>query len=145
MEARDTTSPAEAASTFDDSQWAARLVGAGSALTLLFELVYLFFDRRFISIDDPRVLIFHSINIALFTIAALMTLRVGRWMRRHWKSTALAFSIAMIASTTAICDITGETEPLLVTLAEISIDPLMGSRGALIVRSEYAILPYVSP
>ena len=100
----------------EESRWAARLVCAGALLTLLFEVVYLILERRFLSTSDPRILVFHAINIALFLLAALMTLKVGPWMRRHWKPVALGFSSAMIASTTGISVITGETEPLFITL-----------------------------
>jgi hypothetical protein len=48
----------------NEAKWAARLVGAGSLLTLIYETAFLVLDRRFLSLSDPPVLIFHSINIA---------------------------------------------------------------------------------
>src|ERR1700741_906800 len=67
----------------NDAKWAARLVGAGSLLTLIYETAFLVLDRRFLSLSDPPVLVFHSINIALFLLAVIMAARVGPWMRRH--------------------------------------------------------------
>ena len=72
----------------NEAKWAARLVGAGSLLTLVYETAFLVLDRRFLSLSDPPVLIFHSINIALFLLAVFMVARVGPWMRRHWKPVA---------------------------------------------------------
>jgi hypothetical protein len=56
----------------NEAKWAARLVGAGSLLTLVYETAFLVLDRRFLSLSDPPVLIFHSINIALFLLAVFM-------------------------------------------------------------------------
>jgi hypothetical protein len=61
----------------EQAMWAARLVSAGSLLTLLFQIVYVAFDRRFLSISRPLVLIFHSLNIALFGVAAITSLTAG--------------------------------------------------------------------
>ncbi len=45
-----------------------------------------------------------------------MTLNVGPWMRSHWKQVAFAFSTIMIASTTYITILTGQTQPLFIAL-----------------------------
>jgi hypothetical protein len=42
----------------NEAKWAARLVGAGSLLTLVYETAFLVLDRRFLSLSDPPVLIF---------------------------------------------------------------------------------------
>ena len=96
----------------EQAKWAARLVSAGSLLTLLFQIIYMAFDRRFLSIDRPSVLIFHSLNIALFGVAAITSLTAGPWLRRHWKAIAFAFSSVMIWSSAAITILTRQTEPL---------------------------------
>ena len=62
----------------NDAKWAARLVGAGSLLTLIYETAFLVLDRRFLSLSDPPVLVFHSINIALFLLAVIMAARAYR-------------------------------------------------------------------
>ena len=100
----------------DEAKWAARLVGAGSLLTLLYEIAFLAFDRRFLSLSRPPVLIFHLINIVLFGLAVIMAANVGPWMRRHWKPVAFSFSAMMIASSTCIALITREKEPLFIAL-----------------------------
>jgi signal transduction histidine kinase/ActR/RegA family two-component response regulator len=99
-----------------EAKWAARLVGAGSLLTLVYETAFLVLDRRFLSFSDPPVLIFHSINIALFLLAVIMAARVGPWMRRHWKPVAFSFSSLMIVSSACIAIETGENEPLVLAL-----------------------------
>ncbi|HTY55746.1 MAG TPA: ATP-binding protein [Candidatus Binataceae bacterium] len=107
------------AETFQQSsedKWAARLVGAGSLLTLLYEVAFLILDRRFLSLSRPPVLIFHLINIALFAGAVVMTANVGPWIQRNWKLLAFSFSSAMIASSTCIALVTGEKEPLFIAL-----------------------------
>jgi signal transduction histidine kinase/ActR/RegA family two-component response regulator len=96
----------------DEAKWVARLVGAGSVLTLVYEIAFLALDRNFLSIASPRVLALHSLNIALFLLAVIMSVRVGPWMRCHWKSVALLFGSAMIVSSTGIALETGESEPL---------------------------------
>jgi sorbitol-specific phosphotransferase system component IIBC len=100
----------------NEAKWAARLVGAGSLLTLIYETAFLVLDRRFLSLSDPPVLIFHSINIALFLLAVIMVARVGPWMRRHWKTVAFSFSSLMIVSSACIAVETGENEPLALAL-----------------------------
>ncbi len=100
----------------NDAKWAARLVGAGSLLTLIYETAFLVLDRRFLSLSDPPVLVFHFINIALFLLAVIMAARVGPWMRRHWKSVAFSFSSLMIVSSACIAVETGENEPLALAL-----------------------------
>jgi signal transduction histidine kinase/ActR/RegA family two-component response regulator len=100
----------------NEAKWAARLVGAGSLLTLIYETAFLVLDRRFLSLSDPPVLIFHSINIALFLLAVFMVARVGPWMRRHWKTVAFSFSSLMIVSSACIAVETGENEPLALAL-----------------------------
>jgi signal transduction histidine kinase/ActR/RegA family two-component response regulator len=100
----------------NEAKWAARLVGAGSLLTLVYETAFLVLDRRFLSLSDPSVLIFHSVNIALFLLAVFMVARVGPWMRRHWKTVAFSFSSLMIVSSACIAVKTGENEPLALAL-----------------------------
>jgi signal transduction histidine kinase/ActR/RegA family two-component response regulator len=100
----------------NEAKWAARLVGAGSLLTLVYETAFLVLDRRFLSLSDPPVLIFHSINIALFLLAVFMVARVGPWMRRHWKPVAFSFSSLMVVSSACIAVETGENEPLALAL-----------------------------
>jgi signal transduction histidine kinase/CheY-like chemotaxis protein len=99
-----------------EAKWAARLVCVGSLLTLLYQVVYLALDRPFLSLSQPTVLILHGINIALFGVAVLMSLNVGDWMRKHWKQVAFAFSVVMIASSTYITILTGQTQPLFIEL-----------------------------
>ncbi|MGO9059795.1 MAG: ATP-binding protein [Candidatus Binataceae bacterium] len=100
----------------DEARWAARLVGAGSSLTFLFQVAYLALDWRFVSLNHPWVLIFHLTSIALFTVAVLMTLRVGPWMRSHWKPVAFAFSTAMIFSMAGIAILTADIQPFFIAL-----------------------------
>ena len=92
--------------------WTTRLVSAGSLLTLLFQIVYMTFDRQFLSTSRPSVLIFHSLNIALFGLAAVLSLNAGAWTRRNAKAIAFAFSSVMIWSSAAITILTHQTEPL---------------------------------
>src|SRR5258708_32104533 len=66
----------------NEAKWAARLVGAGSLLTLIYETAFLVLDRRFLSLSDPPVLIFHSINIALFLLSLVMAARAAPSMSR---------------------------------------------------------------
>ena len=100
----------------DESKWAARLVGAGSLLTLIYELAYLGVDRRHLWMSHGWPLFLHLLNIGLYLAAVLMTLRVGPWMRRHWKIVAFSFSTILIISSTWLAIITGQSEPLLVAL-----------------------------
>jgi signal transduction histidine kinase/CheY-like chemotaxis protein len=100
----------------DESKWAARLVGAGSLLTLIFEIAYFLFDWRYLSVSRPSPLLLHLLNIALFFFAALMTLRVGPWMRQHWKTVAFTFSTILIASSAELTILTGERQPLFIAL-----------------------------
>jgi hypothetical protein len=99
-----------------EERWAARLVCAGSLLTLVYEVVFLFLDRRFLSTTHPKILIFHGINISLFVLAVIMAARVGPWTRRHWKLVAFSFSSLMIASSACIALQTSEEEPLTIAL-----------------------------
>jgi signal transduction histidine kinase/CheY-like chemotaxis protein len=99
-----------------EAQWAARLVCAGSFLTLIYETVFLLLDRRFLSTAQPKILIFHGINISLFGLAVIMAARVGPWMRRHWKPVAFSFGSLMIVSSACIAVQTGEEEPLTIAL-----------------------------
>jgi signal transduction histidine kinase/ActR/RegA family two-component response regulator len=100
----------------EQAKWTTRLVSAGSFLTLLFQIIYMTFDRRFLSTAQPLILIFHSLNIGLFGIAVTLALIGGPWMRRHSKAIAFAFSAVMIWSSTAIAILTRETEPLFVMI-----------------------------
>jgi signal transduction histidine kinase/CheY-like chemotaxis protein len=108
--------PASGNGVSAEAKWADRLVGAGSLLTLLYQIAYLALDKQFLSLSHPRILIFHLINITLFGAAVIMTLNVGPWMRSHWKQVAFAFSTIMIASTTYITILTGQTQPLFIAL-----------------------------
>jgi signal transduction histidine kinase len=97
----------------EPAKWGTRLVNAGSLLTLLFQIVYMAFDLRFLSIARPWILIFHSLNIALYGVAtATSSLISAPWMRRQWKAVAFTFSSIMILNTTAITILTGQIEPL---------------------------------
>lgn len=107
---------ASLASTSDESKWAARQVGAGSLLTLVFEVAYFVFDWRSLSVSEPWPLLLHLINIGLFFFAALMTLRVGPWMRLHWKKVAFAFSTLLIASSAELTILSGNRQPLFIAL-----------------------------
>jgi signal transduction histidine kinase/CheY-like chemotaxis protein len=109
-------SDALSASRAAEAKWAARLVGAGSLLTLLYQIAYLALDRPYLSASYPWVLVCHLISIVLFGVAVVMTLNVGPWMRSHWKQVAFTFSTAMIASTTCITILTAQTQPLFIAL-----------------------------
>lgn len=100
----------------EQAKWAARLVGAGSALTLLFQIAYVLFDWRFLSINQPKVLIFHSVNIALYAIAVAASVILPTWLRLHWKGVAFLFSCVMLWSSAAIAILTRQTEPLFLTV-----------------------------
>src|ERR1700730_6637957 len=100
----------------EQAKWTTRLVSAGSFLTLLFQIIYMTFDRRFLSTVQPLILIFHFLNIGLFGIAVTLAVIGGPWMRRHSKAIAFAFSAVMIWSSTAIAILTRETEPLFVMI-----------------------------
>lgn len=99
-----------------EARWAARLVGAGSLLTLLFEIACLGLDRKFLSLAAPGVLLLHSANIALFLVAVILAARVGPWTRRNWKAVAFLFSTIMIVNSAAIAVTTGESQPLALKL-----------------------------
>jgi signal transduction histidine kinase/CheY-like chemotaxis protein len=103
-------------SSLEESKWAARLVGAGSLLTLVYQLAYLGFDRRWLWTSHGWPLFLHLLNIGLFFVAVVMTLRVGPWMRRHWKAVAFSFSTILITSSMWLTIITGDSEPLSVAL-----------------------------
>jgi signal transduction histidine kinase/ActR/RegA family two-component response regulator len=45
-----------------------------------------------------------------------MTLKVGPWVRSHWKQVCFSFSTILIVSMTAITILTGQTEPLFIAL-----------------------------
>jgi signal transduction histidine kinase/CheY-like chemotaxis protein len=96
----------------NEAKWAARMVCAGSLLTLAYEFGFLLLDRRFLSLAAPRILILHALNIGLFLAASLMAMRPGPFIRGHWKTIAFVFSSAMIAGSACIAIQTGEDEPL---------------------------------
>jgi signal transduction histidine kinase/ActR/RegA family two-component response regulator len=100
----------------EEAKWYARLVGAGSLLTLLYEVAFLALNKGFWSLRFPWILVFHAVNIGLFAAAVILTLNVGAWMRAHWKQVAFAFSSVMIASSTAIAILTSQTQPLFIAL-----------------------------
>ena len=100
----------------NEAKWAARLVAAGSLLTLVYETAFLILDRRFLSLSTPRIMIFHSLNIVLFLLAVIMAVRVGPWIRQHWKPVAFSFSSLLILSSACIAIETGEDEPLTLAL-----------------------------
>ena len=100
----------------DESKWGDRLVGAGCLLTLVYELAYLGFDRGSLWMSHAWPLFLHLLNIGLYLVAVIMTLRVGPWMRRHWKVVAFTFSTILITSSMWLAIITGESEPLFVAL-----------------------------
>ena len=99
-----------------EEKWFDRLVGAGSLLTLLYQIAYLLLNRPYLSLRHPAVLILHLICVGLYAAAALMTLKVGPWVRSHWKQVCFSFSAALIAAMTAITVLTGQTEPLFIAL-----------------------------
>ena len=99
-----------------EAKWGARLVGAGSLLTLLYQVGYLILDRDHLSLSHPRILILHLICIGLFAAAGLMTPHVGLWMRSHWKWVAFSFSAIMIATMTCIAILTRQTQALFIAL-----------------------------
>src|ERR1700726_1558982 len=72
----------------NEAVWSIRLAMAGSLLTLVYEIGFLIFDRRFVSLGHPLVLILHSIIIGLYFAAVLMAVYVGEFVRRHWKKVA---------------------------------------------------------
>jgi signal transduction histidine kinase/CheY-like chemotaxis protein len=100
----------------DESKWAARLVGAGCFLTLIYELAYLVFDRDSLWVKQGWPLFLHLLNVGLYLVAVILTLRVGSWMRRHWKTVAFSFSSILILSSMALAIVTAESEPLFVAL-----------------------------
>src|SRR6266478_1985693 len=100
----------------DEAVWSIRLVMAGSLLTLVYEIGFLIFDRRFVSLSHPIVLTLHSIIIGLYLAAVLMAVNVGEFLRQHWKKVALCFSSILIASSAWIAVATGEPEPLFMGL-----------------------------
>jgi len=100
----------------EQAKWTTRLVSAGSLLTLLFQIIYLTLDRRFLSAGQPSVLILHALNIGLFGLAAILAWCAGPWVRRHSIAIAFAFSYVMIWSLTAITILTRETEPLFIMI-----------------------------
>jgi signal transduction histidine kinase/ActR/RegA family two-component response regulator len=108
--------PADPSSVASESKWAARLVCAGSLLTLVFQIAYLALDRRFLSTHQPWLLLLHLLNIGLFLIAAILTLNVGPWLRHYWKHVAFSFSAIMIVSSTGISVITDSIQPLCIML-----------------------------
>jgi signal transduction histidine kinase len=112
----DPLSPAMEGAAAEESKWVARLVGAGSLLTLIYQLAFLILDHRFLSIRRPGVLGLHLLNVALFMLAVVMAADVGSWMKRNWKTVALGFSLAMIASSVAIAILIRQTQPLFVAL-----------------------------
>jgi len=99
-----------------EAKWFDRLVGAGSLLTLQYEIAYLLLNHRYWSLRHPAVLILHLICVGLYAAAAVMTLKVGPWVRSHWKQVCFSFSTALIAAMTAITILTGQTEPLFIAL-----------------------------
>jgi signal transduction histidine kinase/CheY-like chemotaxis protein len=100
----------------DESKWAARLVGAGCLLTLIYELAFLGFDQGSLWMRHGWPFFLHLLNIALYLLAVILTLRVGPWMRLHWKVVAFSFSTTLITSSMFLAIITGESEPLFVAL-----------------------------
>jgi signal transduction histidine kinase/ActR/RegA family two-component response regulator len=100
----------------DEAVWSIRLAMAGSLLTLVYEIGFLIFDRRFVSLSQPLVLTLHSIIIGLYLAAVLMAVNVGEFLRQHWKKVALCFSSILIASSAWIAVVTGEPEPLFIAL-----------------------------
>ena len=108
--------PADRSSVASESKWAARLVCAGSLLTLVFQIAYLALDRRFLSTRQPWLLLLHLLNIGLFLIAAILTLNVGPWLRHYWKHVAFSFSAIMIVSSTGISVMTDRIQALFIML-----------------------------
>ena len=100
----------------DESKWAARLVGAGCFLTLIYELAYLGFDRYSLWTKQGWPLFLHLLNVGLYLVAVILTLRVGPWMRCHWKAVAFSFSSILILSSMGLAILTTEPEPLFVAL-----------------------------
>jgi signal transduction histidine kinase len=100
----------------EESKWAARLVGAGSLLTLVHQIGYLVLDQNVVWTSRDLPLLLHFLNVGLFSVAVLMTLRVGPWRRRYWKAVAFAFSTLMIISSVWLAIITAEKEPLVIAL-----------------------------
>src|ERR1700720_2057099 len=100
----------------DETVWSIRLAMAGSLLTLVYEIGFLIFDRRFVSLSHPLVLTLHSTIIGLYLAAVLMALKVGEFLRQHWKKVALCFSSILIVSSAWIAVVTAEPEPLFIAL-----------------------------
>jgi len=69
----------------DEAVWRIRLVVAGSTLTLVYEIGFLIFNRRFVSLHHPLVLILHAIIIGLYLAAVLMAVNVGEFLKQHRK------------------------------------------------------------
>jgi signal transduction histidine kinase/CheY-like chemotaxis protein len=100
----------------DEAVWSVRLAMAGSLLTLVYEIGFLIFDRRFVSLSHPLVLTLHSIIIGLYLAAVLMAVNVGDFLLRNWKNVALCFSSILIASSAWIAVVTDQPEPLFIAL-----------------------------
>lgn len=88
------------------------LVRAGAVFVVFFESAYLY--EALGSPLIPRLLPFHLLNLGLCLTIMAAALWPGEF--RHWRGLVLTTCAAMMASTSAICTITGHFEPLFITV-----------------------------
>jgi PAS domain S-box-containing protein len=114
-------SPARAQLTgIDDAEtmvwgWSLRLLRAGASLLLGFEIAYFFFDLFLpFSPLTPAAIVLHAGTVGLATFVLALT--TSKWFERHWRPVCFANLLTIYALTLALRLLSGETQPLFITL-----------------------------
>src|ERR1700678_110743 len=94
--------------------WSLRLLRAGAALLASFEIIYFILDDYVPPLLTPATIALHigAVGIAALVLAVTMS----KWFERHWRSICFTNLLATYVLTLALRLLTGESQPLFVTL-----------------------------
>ena len=94
--------------------WSLRVLRAGAALLAGFEIIYFLLDCY---IPPPLTPVTAALHAGAVGIAALvLALTSSKWFERYWRPVCFANLVAIYVLTLALRLLTGETQPLFITL-----------------------------
>lgn len=95
--------------------WRLRLIRLGAALLVVFEIIYFIFDRY---IPPPLTLATTALHaIAVGITVLVLALTTSKWLERNWRPVCFVALLAIYGVTLALRLLTGDTEPLFITVA----------------------------
>jgi PAS domain-containing protein len=92
-----------------------RLMRAGAALLVCFEIVYFILDSYISPPLTPATTMLHVCAVAITALALALT--TSKWFERYWRPVCFANLFAIYGLTLAIILLTGDIEQLFITVA----------------------------